>query len=88
MTPIRKVGIIGAGQMGSGIAHVVALSGYDVTLNDMTKEKVDKALASHRAEHRAPGRLAARSPTRTTQAGARPHRLCRDYAGLRPTPIS
>ena len=27
---IRKVGVIGAGQMGSGIAHVCALAGYDV----------------------------------------------------------
>jgi 3-hydroxybutyryl-CoA dehydrogenase len=45
MTPIRKVGIVGAGQMGSGIAHVVALSGYDVMMNDLTKEKVDSALA-------------------------------------------
>ena len=44
MTPIRKVGIIGTGQMGSGIAHVVALAGYDVMLNDLTKEKVDKGL--------------------------------------------
>ena len=30
MEPIRKVGVVGAGQMGSGIAHVVALGGYDV----------------------------------------------------------
>ena len=44
MTPIRKVGIVGTGQMGNGIAHVVALAGYDVVLNDLTKEKVDKAL--------------------------------------------
>ena len=44
MTPIRKVGIIGSGQMGNGIAHVVALAGYDVMLNDLTKEKVDQAL--------------------------------------------
>jgi 3-hydroxybutyryl-CoA dehydrogenase len=44
MTPIRKVGIIGTGQMGSGIAHVVALSGYEVILNDLSKEKVDKGL--------------------------------------------
>ena len=44
MTPIRKIGIIGSGQMGNGIAHVIALSGYDVVLNDLTKEKVDKAL--------------------------------------------
>jgi len=44
MTPIRKIGIIGSGQMGNGIAHVIALSGYDVVLNDLTKEKVDEAL--------------------------------------------
>jgi 3-hydroxybutyryl-CoA dehydrogenase len=44
MTPIRKVGIIGSGQMGNGIAHVVALAGYDVVMNDLSKEKVDKAL--------------------------------------------
>jgi 3-hydroxybutyryl-CoA dehydrogenase len=44
MTPIRKIGIIGSGQMGNGIAHVIALSGYEVVLNDLTKEKVDKAL--------------------------------------------
>jgi len=42
--PINKVGIVGAGQMGSGIAHVIALSGYDVALNDVAKEKVDAAL--------------------------------------------
>ncbi len=43
--PIRKVGIVGAGQMGSGIAHVVALAGYDVALHDVAKDKVDAALA-------------------------------------------
>jgi 3-hydroxybutyryl-CoA dehydrogenase len=41
---IRKVGIIGAGQMGNGIAHVVALGGYDVALNDLKQEAVEKAL--------------------------------------------
>jgi 3-hydroxybutyryl-CoA dehydrogenase len=41
---ISKVGIIGAGQMGSGIAHVVALSGYTVALNDLKKEGFDKGL--------------------------------------------
>ena len=33
--PISKIGIIGAGQMGSGIAHVIALSGYEVVLHDI-----------------------------------------------------
>jgi 3-hydroxybutyryl-CoA dehydrogenase len=46
MGPISKIGIIGAGQMGSGIAHVVALSGYDVALHDIAKERVDAALVT------------------------------------------
>lgn len=45
MIEIRKVGVIGAGQMGSGIAHVVALGGYDVQLNDLSKDVVDQALS-------------------------------------------
>src|SRR4026209_1745326 len=44
--PIRKIGIIGAGQLGSGIAHVVALSGYTVALHDIGKDRVDAALAT------------------------------------------
>jgi 3-hydroxybutyryl-CoA dehydrogenase len=43
---VRKVGIVGAGQMGNGIAHVVALAGYDVALNDLKKDAVDKALVT------------------------------------------
>jgi 3-hydroxybutyryl-CoA dehydrogenase len=43
---VKKVGIIGAGQMGNGIAHVIALAGYDVALNDLKKDAVDKALAT------------------------------------------
>jgi 3-hydroxybutyryl-CoA dehydrogenase len=46
LEPIRKVGIIGAGQMGSGIAHVIALYGYDVALHDLNKERVDAAIAT------------------------------------------
>jgi 3-hydroxybutyryl-CoA dehydrogenase len=41
---ISKVGIIGAGQMGGGIAHVVALSGYTVALNDLRKEAFDAGI--------------------------------------------
>ncbi|HXE70081.1 MAG TPA: 3-hydroxybutyryl-CoA dehydrogenase [Hyphomicrobiaceae bacterium] len=40
---IKRVGIIGAGQMGNGIAHVVALAGFDVSMHDIKKEAVDKA---------------------------------------------
>ncbi len=43
---IKSVGIIGAGQMGNGIAHVIALSGYDVQLNDISAERVETALAT------------------------------------------
>jgi 3-hydroxybutyryl-CoA dehydrogenase len=45
MVDIKTVGIIGAGQMGSGIAHVCALAGYDVLLNDVSREKIDNALS-------------------------------------------
>jgi 3-hydroxybutyryl-CoA dehydrogenase len=41
---IKKIGIVGAGQMGNGIAHVCALAGYDVALVDVKKEALDKAL--------------------------------------------
>jgi 3-hydroxybutyryl-CoA dehydrogenase len=43
---IKSVGIIGAGQMGNGIAHVTALAGYDVFLHDVSKERVEAALAT------------------------------------------
>ncbi|SFI50305.1 3-hydroxybutyryl-CoA dehydrogenase [Albimonas pacifica] len=41
---IKSVGVIGAGQMGNGIAHVFALAGYDVFLNDIDEARIDKAL--------------------------------------------
>ncbi len=44
MTQIRSVGVIGAGQMGSGIAHVCALAGYDVLLHDLSEEKIAAGL--------------------------------------------
>lgn len=45
MTDIKTVGIVGAGQMGSGIAHVCALAGYDVLLNDISPEQIKQGLA-------------------------------------------
>lgn len=46
---IKSVGIIGAGQMGNGIAYVFALAGYDVVLHDISDEAVDKALLKIKA---------------------------------------
>src|ERR1700680_1638205 len=43
---IRKIGIVGAGQMGNGIAHVCALSGYNVLLNDVVAERITEGLAT------------------------------------------
>lgn len=43
---IKKVGVIGAGQMGSGIAHVCSLAGYNVALSDISQEKIESGLAS------------------------------------------
>jgi len=41
MVDIKTVGIVGAGQMGTGIAHVCALAGYQVMLNDLSRERID-----------------------------------------------
>ena len=43
---VTKVGIVGAGQMGGGIAYVCALAGYDVLLNDLTPENIESRLAT------------------------------------------
>ena len=45
MTEIKTVAIIGAGQMGSGIAHVCALSGYNVLLNDISGDRIEAGLS-------------------------------------------
>jgi 3-hydroxybutyryl-CoA dehydrogenase len=41
MVQIKQVGVIGAGQMGTGIAHVCALGGYDVLLHDVSAERLE-----------------------------------------------
>jgi len=43
---IRSIGVVGAGQMGSGIAHVCALAGFQVLLNDVAAERISEGLAS------------------------------------------
>jgi len=44
MAEIRTVAVIGAGQMGTGIAHVCGLAGYDVELNDVSRERIDAGI--------------------------------------------
>jgi 3-hydroxybutyryl-CoA dehydrogenase len=41
---IKRIGIIGAGQMGSGIAHVCALKGFDIRVADVDQARLDKGL--------------------------------------------
>ena len=74
---IRSVGVVGAGQMGSGIAHVFALAGYDVVLNDIDAAALDRALATidrnlerqvARGKVTAQDKAAAMARIRTTQA--------------------
>ena len=42
---IQTIGIVGAGQMGNGIAHVMALAGYDVTMTDVSADALENAMA-------------------------------------------
>jgi len=41
---IERIGVIGAGQMGNGIAHVLSLAGYDVLLDDVNEDALKKAV--------------------------------------------
>jgi 3-hydroxybutyryl-CoA dehydrogenase len=43
---MNKIGVVGAGQMGNGIAHVCALGGYSVALHDVSAERVNAGLAT------------------------------------------
>jgi 3-hydroxybutyryl-CoA dehydrogenase len=46
MSQIKSVAIIGAGQMGAGIAHVAALAGYDVSLHDVAADRIEAGIAN------------------------------------------
>src|SRR5829696_6239662 len=43
---IKRIGVIGAGQMGNGIAHVAALAGMEVLLNDVSSDRINAGLAT------------------------------------------
>ena len=42
---IRKIGVVGSGQMGSGIAQVSAAAGFDVVMNDISEDRIHAAIA-------------------------------------------
>lgn len=67
---IQKIGVIGAGQMGNGIAHVCALAGYEVVLQDVNREQIDKALQtiSHNMDRQI-GRHAIEAAQKTAALG-------------------
>jgi 3-hydroxybutyryl-CoA dehydrogenase len=43
---VRKIGVIGAGQMGNGIAHVAALAGFSVMLHDVSPDRINSGIAT------------------------------------------
>ena len=53
---IKTFGVIGAGQMGGGIAQVAAMSGLDVVMNDIKSEFVEKRPCNHHKAFRPRGR--------------------------------
>ena len=46
MSKIETIGIVGAGQMGGGIAHVSALAGYKVLIHDLSSDRIEKGIAT------------------------------------------
>ena len=68
---IKRVGVIGAGQMGNGIAHVFALAGFDVVLHDVSEEALDGGARDHPRQHGPAGPRAARSRRGRARRGAR-----------------
>ena len=61
---IKIVGVIGAGQMGSGIAHVCALAGFHVKLQDLAPDRIKAGIATINGNMR--GRSARRASPKTT----------------------
>ncbi|MEO0881893.1 MAG: 3-hydroxybutyryl-CoA dehydrogenase [Pseudomonadota bacterium] len=46
MAGLKTIGVIGAGQMGNGIAHVCAVAGYDVIMNDISEEALERGMST------------------------------------------
>ena len=78
---IKKIGVIGAGQMGTGIAQVCALAGIEVVLNDISEERINAGLATiagniaRQVERNQVDVIGARRGLKPDQAGARLRRF-------------
>ena len=83
---IERIGVIGAGQMGNGIAHVLALAGYDVVLDDINKDTLAKALERiDKNMHRQAARGLIKDDHDRAGAEAHPHHPgARRHEGPRP----
>lgn len=78
---MKTIGIIGAGQMGSGIAHVSALAGFDVLLHDQDGEAITKGIAT--IERNLDRQVASEKITQADRDGALPRIVpTPDMAGL------
>jgi 3-hydroxybutyryl-CoA dehydrogenase len=69
---LRRIGVIGAGQMGGGIAHVCALAGFDVVLTDVSQEALQRG---RQAIDRNLSRQVARGKIREEEKDAALHRI-------------
>ena len=67
---IKKVGVIGSGQMGNGIAHVAALAGFDVVLNDVSADRLKSEMATINGNRRARSRRKSSPKTRESRLSA------------------
>ena len=72
---IQSVGVIGAGQMGNGIAHVCALAGFSVMLNDVSPDRIKASLATIN------GNMARQVAKKTISEDDAQERACADQAG-------
>ena len=75
---IKKVGVIGSGQMGNGIAHVAALAGLDVVLNDVSADRLKSGMATIN------GNLSRQVAKKIITDEARKHALGADHRRPRP----
>ena len=84
---IERIGVIGAGQMGNGIAHVCSLAGFDVVMEDISAEALEQGARHHREEHAPPG-SARIHQGRSDRARAEAHRMSQASSTTWPTATS